>query len=61
MKISKADTASAVYKSMRNLGEDALIRKEWAAAAAYGCAALRLAQEMRNEAERTVQDESGQD
>lgn len=61
MNISKVATAFDVYNSMRSLGQDALVRKEWGAAEAYGYAALRLAREMRDEAKRTVHGDGGED
>ena len=65
MKISKVDTIIAVYNSMRKLGRDAIVRKEWAAAEAYGRSYLRLVQqlndELLNETERTVHRNGGED
>ena len=53
---SKDASLTAVYNSMRKLGRDAIGRKEWAAAEAYGRSYLRLVQEWNDEyeAKRTV-------
>ena len=60
MTTSKAATAFAVYESMRKLGRDAMVRKEWAAAECYGYSALRLIREI-NEAKRTIYPDGGED
>ena len=52
---SKGVSRTAVYESMRKLGRDAIIHKEWAAAEAYGRSYLRLVQEWNDEYHHEVQ------
>ena len=61
MKISRVATTTAVYETMRKLGRDAMVRKEWAAAECYGLSFMRLAREVGNETIRTVHGNGGED
>ena len=61
MRTSKVVTAIVVSETMRKLGRDAMIRKQWAAAECYGLSFTRLSREAFDEAKRAVYGNGGED